>query len=296
MFPALRMFTVIVLAAAFWPAGQPPAGDAGHPGVSAPAPDHVPPLTFAVIGDNGTGKAPQYDVARQMLRSHADRPFELVVMVGDNLYGSQRPRDFVDKFEIPYGPLLRMGIPFYAALGNHDEPNNRNYPNFNMNGQRYYSVVRGSARFFFFDTNFMDAPQVEWIEHALATSHEEWKIAVFHHPIYSDGDRHGPNVSLRVVLEPMLVRHGVDVAFTGHEHIYERIREQKGITHFIVGSSGQLRKGGVTPSSDTAASFADDNAFLIATIDDGGMAFQAISRTGRVVDAGVLRNRRLTEN
>ena len=253
------------------------------------------PLTFAVIGDFGTGKAPQYETARQLLKSHATAPFEMVVMVGDNMYGSQQPRNFVDKFEIPYGPLLRMGIPFYGALGNHDEPDNRNYPKFNMNGQRYYTVARGPARFFFLDTNFMDPPQVTWFDGALAEAREEWKIVIFHHPIYSDGDRHGSNVSLRVVLEPMLVRHGVDVVFTGHEHIYERIKEQKGIPHFIVGSSGQLRKGGVTPSAMTAASFADDNVFLIASIDGPAMTFQAISRTGAIVDSGTLNDRHRSE-
>ena len=290
MFAALRLLTVVAVAAAFWPGQDPPAGAAARA-------FGVPQLlTFAVIGDNGTGKPPQYEVARQMLRSHATVPFELVVMVGDNLYGSQQPRDFVDKFEIPYGPLLRMGIPFYATLGNHDDPDNRSYARFNMNGERYYSFARGPVRFFVLDTNFMDPPQVKWIDAALAEAREEWKVVVFHHPIYSDGDRHGSNVSLRVVLEPMLVRHGVDVVFTGHEHIYERIKEQKGITHFIVGSSGQLRKGGVTPSAMTAASFADDNAFLMATIAGADMTYQAISRTGAVIDAGVLRNRHLTEN
>jgi 3',5'-cyclic AMP phosphodiesterase CpdA len=253
------------------------------------------PLTFAVIGDFGTGKTPQYQTAAQMLKSHADRPFEMVVMVGDNMYGSQQPRDFVDKFETPYGPLLRMGVPFYAALGNHDDPDNRHYPLFNMNGQRYYSTVEGPARFIFLDTNFMDPPQVKWIDTVLAEAREDWKIVVFHHPFYSDGDRHGSNVSLRVLLEPMLVRHGVDVVFSGHEHIYERVREQKGITHFIVGSSGQLRKGGVTPSAMTAASFADDNVFLIATIDGPAMSYQAISRTGAIVDSGVLHNRHRSE-
>lgn len=254
-----------------------------------------PDLRFAVIGDNGTGQEPQYAVARQMLKTHATTPFELVLMMGDNLYGAQRPRDFSDKFEIPYGPLLRMGIPFYAALGNHDEPDNRNYQPFNMSGQRYYSVARGPARFFFLDTNFMDPDQVRWIDGALRGSTDDWKVVVFHHPIYSDGDRHGPNVALRVVLEPMLIRHGVDVVFSGHEHIYERIKEQKGIPYFIVGSSGQLRKGGVTPSAITAASFADDQAFLVASITGDALSFQAISRTGLVVDSGVLRNRQTSE-
>jgi predicted phosphodiesterase len=274
MLTALRLFGLLALAAS---AANPQA------------------MSFAVIGDNGTGNAAQYEVARQMLKTHTSQPFELVVMVGDNMYGSQQPRDFVDKFEIPYGPLLRMGIPFYAALGNHDEPDNRHYPKFNMNGHRYYSITRGPARFFFLDTNFMDPPQLKWIDSALAEAREAWKIVVFHHPLYSNGDRHGSNVSLRVVLEPMLVRHGVDVVFSGHDHTYERIKEQKGITHFVVGSSGQLRKGGITPTAITAASFADDNAFLIATIDGAAMTFRAISRTGAIVDSGVLHNRHLSE-
>jgi 3',5'-cyclic AMP phosphodiesterase CpdA len=250
---------------------------------------------FAVIGDMGTGQTPQYEVAREMLKAHGAQPFEFVVMLGDNMYGSQRPRDFVDKFEIPYGPFLRMGIPFYAALGNHDEPDHRSYPKFNMNGQRYYSVARGGARFFFLDTNFLDPPQIQWFEAALRDAKEDWKVVVFHHPIYSDGDRHGSNVSLRVALEPLLVRYGVDVVFSGHEHIYERVKPQKGIAYFIVGSSGQLRKGGVTPSAITAASFDQDQVFLVASIAGSEMAFQAISRSGVVVDSGVLYERAVTE-
>jgi len=140
-------------------------------------------LSFAVIGDNGTGKAPQYEVARQMVQVHATTPFQLVVMVGDNMYGSQTPRDFVDKFEVPYGPLLRMGVLFFAALGNHDAPGNRNYGHFNMSGQRYYSIARETARFFFLDTNLMDGPQLKWFEDALTAASEPWKVVIFHHPI-----------------------------------------------------------------------------------------------------------------
>ena len=278
---------VIAMAAASWSAAARGSGSA--PVLISDA------IAFAVIGDNGTGSAAQYDVARQMLKTHATDPFEFVLMMGDNMYGSQQPRDFSMKFEMPYGPLLRMGIPFYAALGNHDDPDNRHYPKFNMGGSRYYSVARGPARFFFFDTNFMDPAQVKWIEQSLRDAREEWKIAIFHHPIYSDGDRHGPNVALRVVLEPLFIDYGVDVAFSGHEHIYERIKPQKGIPYFIVGSSGQLRKGGLTRSAITAASFDQDQAFLVASIDGTGLSFRAISRTGAVVDSGVLHNRALTE-
>ena len=99
-------------------------------------------------------------------------------------------------------------------------------------------------------------------------------------------------MELRVILEPLLVRYGVNVVFSGHEHIYERTTPQKGITYFIQGSSGQLRKGGVTPSALTAASFAEDRTFMLVEIAGEQMAFETISRTGRVVDSGVIQRGR----
>ena len=65
-----------------------------------------------------------------------------MVLVGDNLYGSERPQDFQKKFEIPYKPLLDAGVKFYAALGNHDAREQRYYKLFNMNGKLYYTFSR----------------------------------------------------------------------------------------------------------------------------------------------------------
>ena len=41
-----------------------------------------------------------------MVRLHDRFKYDFVVLVGDNLYGSERPQDFVKKFEQPYKPLL----------------------------------------------------------------------------------------------------------------------------------------------------------------------------------------------
>src|SRR5260370_23249388 len=95
-------------------------------------------VRFAVIGDMGTGLKPQYETATMMMTWYAKFPFEFVLMLGDNLYGHQRPEDFKKKFEHPYQPLLDAGVKFYAALGNHDDPNERFYKPFNMGGSRYY--------------------------------------------------------------------------------------------------------------------------------------------------------------
>jgi calcineurin-like phosphoesterase family protein len=264
-----------------------------------PQQDPQPPvepgsLKFAVIGDNGTGDRPQYDVGQQLAAARNTFPFELVIMLGDNMYGRQQPQDFVDKFERPYQPLLRAGVPFYATLGNHDNQANRFYEGFHMGGERYYSFDRKTVRFYVFDSNQLDPKQLAWIEDTLTQPYPGWKIAYFHHPLYSDAGRHGPDVQLRVVLEPLLVRHGVNVVFSGHEHVYERLVPQKGITYFIDGSSGQLRKGDVIPSPTTAAAFDQDQTFMLVEVTEAQLSFRTISRTGRVVDSGVIQRRPTT--
>jgi 3',5'-cyclic AMP phosphodiesterase CpdA len=247
-------------------------------------------LKFAVIGDNGTGGRPQFEVGQQMAAVRATFPFEFVLMMGDNMYGTQ---DFVTKFERPYQALLSAGVKFYAAVGNHDDPAaDVRYPAFNMNGARYYTFVKRNVRFVVADTNFLDQIQLAWLETTLKGSTEPWKIVYFHHPLYSDGDRHGSNVELRVRLEPMLVANGVNVVMSGHDHTYERLVPQKGITYFVIGSSGQLRRGGLTPSPITAKGYADDQAFTLMEIAGTELSFRTISRTGATVDAGVIQNRR----
>ena len=159
----------------------------------------------------------------------ARSPFDLVIMLGDNMYGSQQPADFVKKFEQPYAPLLSAGVKFQASLGNHDRPENVSYKPFNMNGERYYTYARKNVRFFALDSTRMDAKQVAWIDTSLQQAREEWKICYFHHPLYSNADRHGASVDLRVLLEPIFVKHGVNVVFSGHDHVYERLKPQKGI-------------------------------------------------------------------
>ena len=244
------------------------------------------PVRFAVIGDNGTGKRAQYEVGAQLAAARQSFPFEFVIMVGDNMYGSQASADFIEKFQRPYATLLNAGVPFYAALGNHDQPTNRDYPPFNMGGERYYTFVKGAVRFVVLDTNLMDRAQLGWIDATLGAAREPWKVAVFHHPLYSDGDRHGSNLELRGLLEPLLVRHGVAVVFAGHEHIYQRTRPQQGITHFIEGSSGQLRRGGVTPTAMSAATYADDQTFMLVEIAADRLTFQTVARSARIVDSG----------
>ena len=248
-------------------------------------------VKFAVIGDTGNGKRAQYEVAAQLASRRAEFPFELVIMLGDNMYGGQQPEDFVTKFAKPYAALLSDGVRFFAALGNHDHGSNRFYQPFNMSGDRYYTFARRNVRFFVLDTNVFDAEQRTWIEGALAAAPEEWKVCYFHHPLYSNGIRHGSQVDLRPQLEPLFVKYGVQVVFSGHDHVYERITPQQGVQYFVSGAGGQLRKGGVRPSATTAAYFDQDQSFMLVEIAGSDLFFNAVSRTGQIVDSGAITTR-----
>jgi len=244
-----------------------------------------------VIGDTGTGGSAQYAVARMIESSWKRTPFPICIMVGDNVYGSEAPKDFAAKFERPYQALINGGVKFYAALGNHDDPAlQKGYKPFHMEGERYYSFRPAKGvRFFALDSNYMDKEQRDWLVKQLAESGSDWKILFFHHPIYSSGEKHGSNVELRSVLEPLIVKYGVGVAFTGHEHFYERLKPQKGVQYFIVGSSAKLRAGNIAKTELTAKGFDQDNVFLVAEIDGDQMRFQTITRKGEVVDSGTFR-------
>ena len=253
-----------------------------------PLPNRADTLKFAVLGDNGTGDTAQYELGAQMAAVRQQFPFEFVIMLGDNFYGSQKPADLVKKFDRPYKALLDAGVTFHAALGNHDELHTINYPPLNMAGQRYYTHVRGPVRFFVLDTNIMDAPQLRWFESALQQASEPWKIVYFHHPLYGNAKRHGSTVDMRVLLEPLLVKYGVSVVFSGHDHIYERLKPQKGITYFVAGSGGKLRRGDLGTSATTAAGYDQDQAFMVVEVDGDNLHFETISRTGTVVDTGLI--------
>jgi hypothetical protein len=278
-------------------AQAPQPAQTGRAPVKSALPNEQDSIKFLVIGDTGTGNSRQYEVAEQIARAFKRFPFEFAIMLGDNLYGSEGPSAYVNKFEKPYKPLLDAGVKFYASLGNHDEPAQRFYEPFNMGGKRYYSFTKGgtplltapAVEFFVLDSTYVTPEQIDWLKGALEGSTAKWKIAYFHHPIYSSGAKHGSEVDLQQLVEPLFVRHGVDVVFAGHEHFYERLKPQKGIYYFTQGGGAKLREGNIRVNSPmTAKGFDTDQSFTLVEIADDRLFFETISRRGQVVDSGAI--------
>jgi hypothetical protein len=246
-------------------------------------------VRFAVFGDTGTGGAAEFQVAETATRYRdAAFAFDFALLLGDNMYGAERPQDFEQKFTRPFRPLLERGVQFYAVLGNHDDRTERFFAPFHMDGHGYYAFSRGSVRFFALESDYMTPEQVAWLRDQLSSAPTGWKICFMHHPLYSSGRTHGPSLDLRRVLEPLFVEYGVNVVFAGHEHSYERFRPQNGVTYVVAGASAKLSRGNVRGSSITAASYDRDNSFMLVEIDERSLWFRTIARTGEVIDADVI--------
>ncbi len=225
-------------------------------------------------------------------------PFEFVVMLGDNVYPPHGPDDYRRKFEEPYRPLLDAGVTFHAAIGNHDDPASVHYSPFNMNGKRYYTFRRSErrlggltgagVRFFVLDSRTLDPAQLEWLKDELSASGTAWKICYMHHPLYTSGRYGAAARAIRRTIEPLLVAGDVDVVWSGHEHFYERIRPQHGISYFVSGAGGALRKHDIRSSELTAVGYDEDCHFMMVEVSGDRLYFQAIARDGSTVDAGVI--------
>jgi len=259
---------------------------------ATPAKDKI---KFIAIGDFGTGDDNQSAIAAQMLRDHKTSPLDFVLAVGDNIYPDGGGRHFEKKFARPYAGLIREGVKFHAVLGNHDVRDGRGdqcqYPLFNMNGQCHYTIKKGDglAEFFMIDSTAFDMTQAGWFEGVLKESTAKWKIAVFHHPIYSSGEEHGSDVALRRRIEPLLARYGVNVVISGHDHTYERVKPQQGVQYFVTGAGGKVRHGDVNMGSPLRAmSYDQDNHYLQMVIEDQQINFQTIARSGAVIDRGAI--------
>ena len=249
-------------------------------------------VKLAVFGDTGRGSPEQYALGRMMYDYRQRFKYDTVLMTGDNIYGTDKAEDMKKKFEDVYRPIIDQGVKFYASLGNHDTSNQRFYALFNMNGEEYFRFEKGNVAFYSLNSNYMDKRQLDWLTGKLATDGNKWKITFFHHPPFSSGGRHGSDEKMREALHPLFVKHGVDVVFTGHDHFYERIKPQDGITYFVAGAGGKIRAGDIKKNSPlTASAFDRDLSFMLVEFVDDEMHFQVITRTGQTVDTGIVKRR-----
>ena len=256
-------------------------------------------VTFAVLGDNGSGGRNQMAVAGQMARTYQETPYGVVLLAGDiSYYGSIDDR-WEDVFVEPYRPLINAGVQWELAIGNH-ELSEKHSPDaaaeitaqlrrFGKPGT-YYTARHGPVEVFVLDTSIPlatgtgGAEQLAWLEEALETSDAPWKVGLLHQPPYSSG-AHGSNLAVREAVQPLFSRHGVAVAFTGHDHHYERTTPQDGVVWIVSGAGCKRTRVG---RSDFTAHAESTLEFVLVQVDGPHMDVRAITTDGTVIDQVAL--------
>jgi hypothetical protein len=240
---------------------------------------------FAAIGDSGSGDSSQKDVANAMIRYYLNaRRFTFVLMLGDNLYDD----DYEGEFAVPYKGLLDRGVIFYAALGNHDKDLEQHYKPFHMSDRSYYAFTEGNARFVVLNSNVpADTAQLTWFDSAFGNTGTRWRISFFHHPLYSSGNHATQSREIiRPALEAAMVRNHVDVVFSGHDHLYERIAPQLGVRYFVSGGGGRTLYGFQKSPFDEVGS--SEHHFMVMEIAGDQLFYEAVTPKGQTLDCGVL--------
>ena len=254
---------------------------------TAPPPFVDAPVRFVVFGDSGKEGARQ-DAVRDQLDTV---PFDLILHTGDIVYGDGSLDRFEHDFFGPYAELLES-VPVFPTSGNHDYRNDRGAPYFQVfalpeNGgadgvERWYSFDWGDVHFVALDTEQLGEAQSAWLARDLANNQLPWKVVYLHRPPYSSG-YHGSSRAVREAFSPIFAEHGVQVAFAGHDHDYERTRVIDGVTYFVTGGGGHSTRA-VGHSAFTA--FSEDVLHFVYTEVQGDtMLVHAIDATGREFDS-----------
>jgi Calcineurin-like phosphoesterase len=211
---------------------------------TSPEPGTRRPFRFWVLGDSGTGgpeQAAVHEAMRAVVAAEGVPP-DFILHVGDLAYPAGTDDQFHTKYFAPYEKTLANTV-CWPAIGNHDGhyhdcgiyrdafvlPTEGECGGEASGTELYYSFNYANTHVVVLDScqsnRDFDGPMLRWLEVDLADSDAEWLIAMWHHPPYSKGSHdaeRGVMRHFRRVVLPVLERHGVDLVFTGHSHIYER--------------------------------------------------------------------------
>ena len=114
-----------------------------------------------------------------------------------------------------------------------------------LDGYPTYAFGYGNTFVLALDSNIAEDPtQLAWAAGQLEGLDREryvHVVAFFHHPVYSSGPHGGsrverPTAAIRARWMPIFRKHGVNLVFTGHEHLFEHWTER------YVDGNGQQRR------------------------------------------------------
>lgn len=263
------------------------------------------PWAFGILGD--TQRNPE--VTRKCAEGiFALRP-NFMLHCGDVVDDGFAKHQWVNDLFEPCGRVFAH-VPVFPVIGNHERNSHWYYDYFSLPGPEwFYTFKVGNAEFFMVDSNKDCSPgseQYQRLEKALEGSSAVWKFAAHHHPCFSsDENDYGDKWTGKPGKEPMgwgesgvrhliplYEKHGIDIAFAGHIHSYERtwpilnmaVNQKRGVRYIVSGGGG----GGLEQAAPQRSWFSihvqRGHHYCFATVHDRTIQFKAYDLEGRLFD------------
>lgn len=240
-------------------------------------------LHLAVAGDVGDSGAPQGRVADAMAEVAGDGSYDVLLLLGDNVYPHGDPSQLERRVFDPFAPVLDAGAELLAILGNHDVMRGHGDDQLDELGMpgRWWAWERDDVLVVGLDSTRADDPeQRAWLERTLSETSARWRIVAVHHPPYSAGYQ-GSSLAVREAFTPLFVRHGVQLVLSGHDHDYQRSVPLAGVTYVVTGAGAGARRTG--ERSFTEVSYATPH-FTDVRVYPDRLVLRAVDRDGRAFD------------
>ncbi len=211
-------------------------------------------VRFYAFGDWGTGKPEQKEVADRIAKVCRERGCDFGVALGDNFYNRGVKSIDDPLWKTRYRDLYpKIGVPFFAVLGNHDYKGNEQAqieyskidPTWKMPGHFFSLAEPDPAKpiveIFFLDSQKFTQEAGDWLEKTLSASKAPWKFLAFHHPLLDNGTQHTPDPKHLYPKIKSIICGKIDLIFSGHEHFFSHLKNPKdtcGWSQLILGTGG----------------------------------------------------------
>lgn len=182
---------------------------------------------LVVYGDSRSDPAAHRRVIDAILKVHPD----LVIHTGDFVTDGRQKELWKPEFFDPAAELMKS-VAMYPVMGNHENDSEWYYRYFGLEkeavGKSWYSFDVAGVHFTMLDSDTpyagwdRDTEQGRWLIDDLQSHRDSrWKIAVFHHPLFSSRNPL-PIQPQRWFWHQVLEGNGVSLVFSGHDHHYFR--------------------------------------------------------------------------
>ncbi len=265
-----------------------------------PAPGST--IRLGIYGDVRGGHA----VHKKLVDRMFAEPIDLIAVTGDMVLHGTDKADWQRFFAITQ-PLLGS-FAYYSAVGNHDlgwegadaaryahevfalPPGPPDRPP----NAYWYSYDLADVHLVFLDSNAYELrAQEAWLDADLAAARARKVRAILaftHNGPYSRGYHRG-SLDARTRYVPILVRYGVDMIFSGHDHMYQR-GSQDGLDYVVTGGGGASLYGAscgmpgkrACPFSDGMRAFFREHHYLVVTIDATTLELCARKPDGQLLE------------